>query len=103
MKFRPHRELLADAMAEVVEFNSVAAFLDHLNRDLANWFIELTASDVRVEPYRYDSRIGWNTYIVTIRNKKQNHDRGTWYFGEEFGPDYFGAVGFTDGPLPPNL
>lgn len=53
-------------------------------------------SDVRVEPYSYDKRINWDTHIVTVRNKEISS--GKWYFGERMGPDYFGAVGFTDGP-----
>jgi hypothetical protein len=98
MKYRPHRRLLDESMAEVIDLTHRRSLVEHLAKSLEQWGIDLTDGDVRVEPYGYDERIGWDTYIVTIRNKQQQLPSGAWYFGEAMGPDYFGAIGFTDGP-----
>lgn len=100
MKYRPQRRFLDEAMAEVVELKDRAALVKHLAKDLSDWGYQITDADVIVESYGsgYDERIGWNTHIVTIRNKECGKS-GSWYFGKEMGPDYFGAVGFTDGPV----
>lgn len=71
MKFRPQRGGLAEAMKEVVELDGMDALKARL-RSLG-W----PDGYVRVEPYAYDARIGWDTYIVTIDGN---------------------GVGFTDGP-----
>lgn len=97
--YRPHRGSLADAMAEVVEIADIAALRAHVNAGLKKWNMEIGEGDLRLEPYGYDKRIDWNTYIVTMKNTRQNYPKGVWYFGEDMGPDYFGAIGFTNGPL----
>lgn len=96
MKFRPHRAQLDESMAEVVVLPDHAALVAHLANDLKRWGYQLNETDVRVEPYVYDDRIGWDTHIVTIRN--QQVSPGVWFFGAHVGPDFFGAIGFTDGP-----
>jgi hypothetical protein len=96
VKYRPHKRLLADAMAEVIELPDRAALVKHLANDLAHWGTTVGDDDVKVAPYGHDDRIGWDTHIVTIRNKQL--PGGNWYFGEAMGPDYFGAIGFTDSP-----
>lgn len=72
MKFRFHRGTLAEAMQTVVEIDptiaALAVLLGVKNPKL-----------ILVEHYCYDSRIGWDTYIVTVDRK---------------------AVGFTDSPVP---
>jgi hypothetical protein len=99
MKYRPHRGSLADAMAAVVELPDRAALIAHLAAELRPWGYMVEDADVRVEPYGFDARIGWETYIVTVRNKRLVETIGDrWFFGAQWGPDYFGAVGFTDGP-----
>lgn len=96
MKYRPHKRLLADAMAEVIELLDRAALVDHLAKNLAHWGMTLENDDVKISPYGRDDRIGWDTHIVTIRNKQLSS--GNWYFGGTMGPDFFGVIGFTDSP-----
>lgn len=91
MKYRPHRGSLHKAMAEVVELQDRSELIAYLANDLG---FQLDDADVRVEPYCYDDRIGWNTHIVTVRNKAT--PSGMRYF-RSMGDDYFGAIGFTDG------
>jgi hypothetical protein len=99
MKYRPHRGTLDEAMAAVVELPDRAALIAHLAADLRPWGYVVEDIDVQVEPYCFDDRIGWDTFLVTLRNKRLvepiTGDR--WFFGAEWGPDFFGAIGFTDG------
>lgn len=97
MKYRPHRRLLDESMAEVVEFENRAALIEHLRKDFASWGVDVQDADIRVEPYGYDDRINWNTHIVCLKNKEISP--GRWYFGS-MQPDFFGAIGWTDGPAP---
>lgn len=97
LKFRPQRGCLDDAMREVVEIDGRAGLLRVLNKELALWGFTVEDADVRVEPYAFDERIGWDTHIVTMRNKQTV--QGHWYFGASMGPTYFGAIGFTNGPV----
>lgn len=87
MKIRAHRALLEDAMKTVQEieptkeavYNFVlmhVAAEDHLNR--MRFLSHYKHADIEVKPYHYDSRIGWDTHIVTL-------------LGD--------AVAFTDGPI----
>lgn len=101
MKYRPHRGQLSDSMDEMVELKDRAALVEHLRADLAKWGVVITDADVKVEPYGRDDRVHWDTHIVTIRNKpigdiKTKDGKPVLFFN--MGPDYFGAVGFTDGP-----
>lgn len=69
-KFRFHRELLADSMKTVVEFETRQELLDLLNRDLAQWSVDpMEMKDLRIEEYGYDKRIDWETFIVTADPK----------------------------------
>jgi hypothetical protein len=54
MKFRPVRELLADAMADVIEIQD------------RQQLEELVGTPMEVKPYCYDARIGWDTYLVVV-------------------------------------
>lgn len=72
-KFRPQRGGLAEAMKEVVEVSGMDGLKAHLRS--IGYLSE--GGVVRVEPYTYDARIGWDTHLVTIDGN---------------------AVGFTDGP-----
>jgi hypothetical protein len=96
MKFRPHRGSLHNSMDDIVVLPDRAALVAHLSHDLGRWGYQLDASDLRIEPYIFDERNGWDTHIVTIRNKQILP--GVWFFSSHVGPDYFGAIGFTDGP-----
>lgn len=107
MKYRPHRGQLSDSMDEMVELKDRAALVEHLRADLAKWGVVITDADVKVEPYGRDDRVHWDTHIVTIRNKPLIRKNGETLLNRKtgepvlffnMGPDYFGAVGFTDGP-----
>lgn len=81
-KYRPHRRLLYEAMAEVVEVSTLAELVAHMRKSVESWYPpeELpTIENTEVKPYVYDERIDWNTHIVTVKGS---------------------AWGFTDGPLP---
>lgn len=85
MKIRAHRELLEDSVLTVLDIeptkNAVYDYflLQIKDPELAMaWMDKYDRGDVEVKPYGYDSRIGWNTHIVTLKGD---------------------AVGFTDGPL----
>ena len=95
MKYRPQTAMLDEAMGRVVELPDRAALVAYLAKDLKPWGYTLTDADVQVIPYGFDNRIGWDTHLVTLRNKQVG--RGVWYFGGN-NPDYFGAIGYTDGP-----
>lgn len=74
MKFRPHRELLDEAMAEVVELEPTQDALRKRVAETHDWLPEGWL--LEISPYGYDKRIDWHTNIVSI-------------------PGY-GVVGFTD-------
>lgn len=58
MKYRSHRGLLEDSMATVVEIEaSLFALADLLH---------VEPNRITVEPYCYDQRIDWDTYIVCV-------------------------------------
>lgn len=100
MKYRPHRGSLFDSMSEVVEISNRQALLHHINNNsMILKRIKLQDEDLKLSSQGYDKRINWNTYIVCIRNKLiglSNEGDEIWYFGKEMGPDYFGAIGYTN-------
>lgn len=77
--YRDHRGGLADSMDTVRKVSSRQELIDYLRRDLSAWKFEFPDEAVKIEPYGYDARINWDTYIVTVEG--------------------FGPVGFTNGPL----
>jgi hypothetical protein len=78
MKFRPHRRLLAESMAEVVELASTKKALASYYNKTVRSGPALTADKIELRPYGFDDRIGWNAYLVTAEG--------------------FGLIGFTDQP-----
>lgn len=80
MKFREHRGGLADSMQTEVELVDHDALLAHIRHLLRHYPTapEVTPETVDIQPYSYDERIGWTTYIVTLKK--------------------YGVVGFTDSP-----
>lgn len=80
MKFREHRGGLAESMATVVELKDKAALIEHCKKVMEAYMLPAQAiADLTVEPYGgIDTRIGWDTHIVTI--------------------GCYGVLGFTDGP-----
>jgi hypothetical protein len=82
-KYRPHGMslTLADAMAQVIEVASLDELVRRMRERVQDWYpIDQlpTIDNIKVEPYGFDDRIGWDTYIVTVNGS---------------------AWGFTDGPL----
>jgi hypothetical protein len=80
MKYRPHRALLIEAMAEVQEFSDLDGLIAAMISGLA-WYPQQhqpTCDNVTVEPYCFDGRIGWATHIVMVNGN-------VW--------------GYTDGPV----
>ena len=81
VKYRPHRGSLAAAMAEVVEVQDFVGLVNHMRSEVVSYYPSHrlpTIETTEVKPYAYDSRIGWDTYMVTV-------DGQAW--------------GFTNGPL----
>jgi hypothetical protein len=79
MKFREHRGGLGESMATVIELPAEhAALVAHCAMLLDKWYFEFKPEELHVEPYAFDPRISWDSYIVTI--------------------DRYGVMGFTDGP-----
>lgn len=64
--FRPQRGSLAAAMAEVREIADRADLVAHLAETHSDQAVEITDATVRVEPYGFDKRIGWDTHLVTV-------------------------------------
>ncbi len=80
MKFREHRGSLSDAMETVVEVDSITDIENIINK---SWdYFGKKVEQIKIEFYAHDSRIDWETYIVTYR-----------LFGEE----QFYVAGFTNG------
>jgi len=78
MKVREHRGSLIDSMNTVKNINpSIDSLFSLIIKVLP--FLSIKKDDIGIEYYGYDSRIEWNTYIVTIDN--------------------YGVFGFTNEPL----
>lgn len=81
MKLRQHRGVYVESMTTVIEIEPTKTAL--LQAVVASGMIglpdPLTEDQISVEPYKHDSRNGWYTHIVTLKD--------------------WGVYGFTDGPL----
>lgn len=75
--FRPHRELLEEAMNEVKEIKTFQEVIDETTERLSHYGFTAHKKDFHIEYYCEDERIGWSTYIVTLDN--------------------YGVLGFTNG------
>lgn len=64
--YREHRELLADSMETVQEFQNKQELIDYLQIAFGN-YTPIGIRDVTIEPYCYDERIGWDTHIVSLK------------------------------------
>jgi len=62
-EWRPHRGALADAMAEKRTFETWNDLLMFLRDDWSEWYAE--PKNVSAEPYGFDDRINWDTWIVS--------------------------------------
>ena len=80
MKLREHRGGLAESMATVVEIEpTLGAVVARVRQVLAPWGVKIKKREVKVAPYCFDDRIGWDTHVVTVEG--------------------YGVFGFTDGPV----
>lgn len=83
MKIRMHRTMLEDAMKTVAEIDGTRESIKDYIALALHYPDALSVSptikpeDIEVKPYMYDSRIDWDTHIVTWKGQ---------------------AVAFTDGP-----
>ncbi len=60
---------MADSMKTVKEIGPTKAdLIAYLKEALKEWDVIITPLTVTVEYYAYDDRIGWETYIVKIKN-----------------------------------
>lgn len=67
IKYRPHKGLLTDAMAEMKTFNTLDEMFEHIVQD---WYGYLTAEDLSVtDNLGNDKRIDWEEtrYVCTRR------------------------------------
>lgn len=83
IKFREHRGGLAESMRTQCLVHSLDELRETVILRLAPWeaVIEklIDRHGLKVAPYGYDERTGWDTHIVTLEG--------------------YGVIGFTDGPL----
>jgi len=82
MKYRPHRRLLDESMAEMAEVSGRHGLVAHLRKEFERWpsLDNFDDKALHIDPYcAGDPRIGWNdVWIITL--------------------DGYGVVGFCDGP-----
>ena len=76
-RFREHRQSLEASMRTVVFLETRAQLILHLRAVLAP--VPVAEADILVRHYTFDKRIGWDTYLIVVRD--------------------YGPVGFTDGPI----
>ena len=77
--YRPHRGSLDDSMREMVEVNDFSQLVRHMRREVESWYpkIEMpTEENTKLEPYAFDSRIGWNTYLVVVNGNAWGYTNG---------------------------
>lgn len=92
VKFRFHRGGLKEAMETVVEVSTRKELVDHINKEYEGCCMPtLELDEMKIEPYGYDDRIDWDTYVVVGKIPKQ----GAPY--TEKTEDY--VIGFTNGPM----
>lgn len=66
-------------MREVVEVNDFAQLVRHMRREVESWYPEdqlPTEENTKLEPYWFDTRIGWNTYLVTVDGHAWGYTNG---------------------------
>lgn len=78
-KVREHRGGLDESMATVREVADRADLLEVIRGTLAPFGVDVKAGQLKVEPYCFDRRIGWDTYLITVEG--------------------YGVWGMADGPI----
>jgi len=80
MKVREHRGGFEESMGSVVQIDgSLESLVNEIGSKLGKWGIQVTAEKIEIERYAYDSRNGWDTYIVSVLG--------------------YGVYGFSDGDI----
>ncbi len=80
VKVREHRGSLNESMQTAFEVSSRAELTSAVQKSLGRFMITpITEDDIVVEPYGYDSRINWNTHIISVKGR--------------------GVYGFSNGPI----
>lgn len=81
IKFREHRGSLDDSMETVIELEGKPELVDIVKNCLNGYGHDLLINKetIRIEPYGYDKRINWDTYIITL--------------------DGYGVFGFANGEI----
>jgi hypothetical protein len=74
MRAREHRGVLAESLATVFNVNTTDELVDEINERMGTHF---TPQDVMLVHQGMDERIGWDTYLVSVRG--------------------YGVFGYTDG------
>jgi hypothetical protein len=78
-KFREHRGGLKESMGTEFAFEHLWQLFAHIDTILMSYGVwDTHASQIKIEPYAWDHRIGWDTHVVVITG--------------------YGVIGFTDGP-----
>lgn len=78
-KVRPHRATLTDSLAKTVPATSLDELTAVIRDDLTFFDFSVLPSAIRVTPYGFDERCGWDLHAIKI--------------------DGYGLWGFADGPL----
>lgn len=74
IKYRPHKGLLTDSMAEMQPFNDIAEMFKYISE---YWHGAISPTDIVIsESYGMDERIGWNSwrYVCTTRIGNEKYD-----------------------------
>ncbi|HKC01397.1 MAG TPA: hypothetical protein VKD23_21615 [Terriglobales bacterium] len=65
--FREQRGSLEESLRTLVTLKDWPELVAHIRRLFS--LFPVAEEEISVEPYGYDARIGWQTYIVTIRGQ----------------------------------
>ena len=78
---REHRGTLADSMGTVQVVRDREHLVEVIRKSLAPFGRPIEPEAITVEPYAFDKRIGWDTYIICIEG--------------------YGVWGMANGPIAP--
>jgi hypothetical protein len=70
-----------ESLATVSTVTNKRELVDLINNSLARFLPPSPPEAVHIEPYGYDARIGWDTYVITLDGY------GVWGFAKGSIPD----------------
>ena len=77
IQVRPVCGSLDEAMNQVSEFESLERFADHCYNEMKSVIgIDLDKELFTTEPYGYDGRINWDTWIILYDGKPMAYSNG---------------------------